>query len=169
MTGGRQCLRRTCKYANYCWQHAKKVLGLQIRPSEIPGAGDGLYAAKEFKRGVKITDYGGRLYNRHEDIPPERDDYVVQVGTRFLEHSQPQDGYGRWANHCRQQDIKAGYCQGNNSQIAEPRTGDNAFLRATHRIDPGDEIYTSYGRSYWAKKRGTSSPPRRARGRRRKK
>lgn len=157
MTETRQCSRRTCKYAQYCWQHAKKVVGLQIRKSRIQGAGQGLFAARNFPSDSIVAYYGGRYFQRRKNIPVKYDDYVLQIdGGGFLEHSRPQDGYARWVNHCRAKDIKDGNCEGNNTDIVATEDKKGAFLKVKPEVEiqRGDEIFTSYGTNYW------NQPPR---------
>ena len=47
--GNQRCKRNTCKMLPFCWQHAQIVLGVKVAPSTIPGAGNGLFATREFK------------------------------------------------------------------------------------------------------------------------
>jgi len=48
---GRRCKKRTCK-SPYCWIHLKYKLGYRIRPSQLPGAGDGLWYDPPIKQKV---------------------------------------------------------------------------------------------------------------------
>ena len=70
---GNRCRLRTCK-GRKCWIHTKKDEGLRIKPSQIPNAGEGLYATKRFAKGERIADYTGEKMTR------------VQVGNRYPGH-----------------------------------------------------------------------------------
>ena len=50
-TGGR-CRRRTKKQLPYCYEHARTMLHVDIRPSTIPGAGKGLFALKQLIQAI---------------------------------------------------------------------------------------------------------------------
>ena len=58
---GTRCSRRTCKTFPYCWQHLLSECGLKVKRSTIPGAGQGLFAVKDFKAGTRISRYTGDI------------------------------------------------------------------------------------------------------------
>lgn len=41
---GTQCKKTTCKYLPTCYQHTKSIYHLEVKPSRIPNAGNGLFA-----------------------------------------------------------------------------------------------------------------------------
>lgn len=45
---GPRCQRTTFRHP-FCLQHCRQLLGLEVRPSGLPGAGCGLFAAVDFK------------------------------------------------------------------------------------------------------------------------
>ena len=106
----RRCSRRTCLYANKCWQHTKKSDYVQIRPSAIKDAGLGL-----FWTGPNLHNPTNALrklftYARLEDFVSE-----AEMNTRYPGDTQAvyawcrnehdcfdsrstQSGLGRWIN-----------------------------------------------------------------------
>ena len=55
---GSRCRNRTCR-GDKCWQHLKRDSGLRVRPSQIQGAGMGLWTTRRFKPNEKIGKYTG--------------------------------------------------------------------------------------------------------------
>ena len=43
---GQRCKRNTCLRYPYCYQHQKKIEGLELKQSRIPDAGKGAFATK---------------------------------------------------------------------------------------------------------------------------
>jgi hypothetical protein len=61
---GSQCQRNTRKQLPYCYQHARSLLGLEIKDSTIPNAGLGVFAAKPFAVHEVITPYVGETLTK---------------------------------------------------------------------------------------------------------
>lgn len=57
-TRGHACRRRSFRHP-YCLQHAGHILGLTVGPSQIPGAGCGLFAVRSFRKGDVLLPYTG--------------------------------------------------------------------------------------------------------------
>ena len=98
---GDRCTRRTCKYSKYCYQHAKKLDGLRVTQSNIPNAGLGLFATKQFRKGQKVADYGGQIVSTasYRENPSG---YGIQINRAVIldAKSQTQGGLGlrpRWS------------------------------------------------------------------------
>jgi uncharacterized protein len=145
--GGVRCSRTTCQTARYCWQHLIKESGLRVRRSSIPRAGLGLYAEKDYPKGKLIGAYTGDIIDKAElDKRYGKNTQAAYVlGTaknRFIDARSTQSCVARYANGCD-----------------KPRSGSKvkcnadfttrANLRATRKIEKGDEIFARYGRSYW--------------------
>ena len=152
---GNECTRQTCKYSKYCWQHTKQISGLKLAPSKIANAGDGLFTTREFKRGHKITNYGGVEYTL-EDWKKLSGSYGAKFRGKILDaRSTQSDGLGRWANDCRGDTVGCtknnatwSTFNGNNKKGLPPKLS----LRAKVNIPIGDEVYVSYGKAYWQRK-----------------
>lgn len=50
---GMPCKRKTCKYAPFCSSHTK----VEVKRSGIAGAGQGLFAKVDLKKGEVVADY----------------------------------------------------------------------------------------------------------------
>lgn len=130
--------------------------GVEIKPSLIEGAGNGLFARVAFDINDYITEYDGECIDRSEamSLPADQTTHFRSIDSdRVISgFKDPNEAIGRggasFANDTRSQD-------GNNSMFEQ--VWDNklathrVFLRATSRIEPGDEICVSYGRDYWRK------------------
>ncbi|ARR75002.1 hypothetical protein SAGO17_0083 [Mimivirus AB-566-O17] len=56
---GVRCKNKLGLYPIYCWLHTRRIHNLQIKKSQIPNAGNGLYTGDEgFKKGDIIFRYG---------------------------------------------------------------------------------------------------------------
>lgn len=74
-TSGSRCRARVCIGLPYCHVHSKTILHLRIGPSNIAGAGKGLFAfggkgatqdTIVFRTRDRIVDYTGKLMSRAE-------------------------------------------------------------------------------------------------------
>ena len=137
---GNRCRKRTCR-SGLCWQHLKRDSGLRIRPSGVPGAGLGLFAAAEFKRGDVIAPYEGEKLTRRrvdERYGDETAQYVLcRDAAHCVDASASNASAARFANDARGSDKR------NNARYR----GFN--IAATRTVRPGDEILVPYGREYW--------------------
>ena len=139
---GTQCKRRTCR-TNLCFQHLKSMQGLQLKKSNIPNAGLGLFATKPFRNNDKIAEYTGDV-----SAVPIQGDYVYKASnTTFIDAKRTNTAAGRFGNACRAVDRP--HCSGNNAKIVYDRARHNAAVKATKTIRPNQEIYVSYGPAYF--------------------
>lgn len=147
-SNGNQCSRTTCKYPALCWQHSKTQAGLKIAPSRIPGAGQGLFATREFKKGQTICLYGD-VNTTSEEYEENQSGYGVQYSRdEVADAASTQAGIGRYADDCKVAN-RPHACAGNNARFAINRRARRVTLKATKKIKVGDEIYVPYGRQYW--------------------
>ena len=63
---GTRCKRHTCVRYPYCYQHLRLIDGLELKDSEIPNSGTGVFATKDFPlkqkdKGSKKKKKGGRV------------------------------------------------------------------------------------------------------------
>lgn len=152
-----RCLRKTCNGGPRCWQHTRLMLGLKVGPSGVAGAGKGLRATRSFRRGDFVSPYYAdvKTDDQLDEIYGEGDDalapYALKVnsaarnGEPLVYDARRTDaGYARYANDCRPENRRSRQCRGNNAAF-EP----NGYLRALRDIRPGEEVFASYGASYW--------------------
>lgn len=148
---GTQCSRTTCKYSDYCWQHAKRYVGLKIGDSTIQAADQGLFVTRPFNKDDVVARYDGEwiprtVWDRHEgDYGADWDDDTV------IDARSTQASYGRWPNDCREGDN----CGGNNLRWSKyygnRRRGipPRLTLKAKRDLNAGEEVYVDYGATYW--------------------
>ena len=85
---GERCKNHTCRNVNYCWIHLRKIDGLAIKDSDIPNAGKGVFATRDFP--LKQKDKGSKkpiAYYSAKEITHEPDPfsaYVLQVNKREI-------------------------------------------------------------------------------------
>lgn len=140
---GGQCAARTRK-GQYCWTHTRAIEGLRIRASSIPGAGLGLWATKRFEAGDPITPYSGDLVPLHHD--EVGGPYYLQLNRhRAIDAARTNTASGRYANDARGSNPRQGP---NAALVLDTRRGVGR-VKATAAINPGQEIFVSYGPSYW--------------------
>ena len=147
---GDDCKRRT-RRSVYCWQHLQALSNLRIKPSNIPGAGLGLWTGpKPFKKNVTVAEYTGPVVR---DVTDEQvgGGYALQLSKNAVIAGGGSSNTGSFANDCRPTDRKQGLCSINTRLSVNPRTG-SARLVSTKRIPPHTEVTASYGRSYWPDK-----------------
>ena len=146
---GARCKRRTAR-SPYCWTHLEKEQHLRIKPSQIPGAGMGLYTTVARPAHRMIAPYTGRHVTRPEDTYTGH--YVVQLNSppqappyKYVDANYSTDGAGRFANNARRNDHFT-----NNSHLSPDRQHpNNAKVVASRRIPAGREIFARYGQGYW--------------------
>jgi SET domain-containing protein len=145
---GKRCSRTTCKYFKFCYQHAKSILGLQIKKSTIPNTGQGLFTLKEIKKNEDITEYNGVKMTVEEANRKEESGYALLINKdTVIDGKSTQSCLGRYANMCRS--LNKPHCKGNNARFVINQKTKKVVLRATKKIKIGEEIFVSYGRSYW--------------------
>lgn len=146
---GGQCSRRTCKYHKYCYQHSKAIAGLSIKKSRLPNSGNGLFAEKDFKKKEIVALYGDKE-TREAETDEEKSGYGWETKKGWIvDGASTQSGMGRWANMCRQQNVKGRLCKGNNVKYVISRNPFKVRYKALKNIKRGEEIYVSYGRDYF--------------------
>lgn len=129
----------------------------QVKPSTIPGAGYGLFAAKAVPQaGVNLTVYGGdyyrtkRQYWRDTGDTDDSNRYIL----RLKDSAALLDGrigfylreQGRWANTMPTE----AQCNASYVEITDRESGDFWQMRieSTRAIAAGEEIFAWYGEEY---------------------
>ena len=137
---GTQCNRNTRKQLPYCFQHARSLLGLEIKDSTIPNAGLGVFATKPFAVNEAISPYIGETLTKTQmeerygqDVAP----YALKLSKNRFIDSACKRGTGSFIN------TKPGH---NNARFSVHHT--SATVRATRPIPAGKEIFVTYGPRY---------------------
>lgn len=141
-TGGR-CRRRTKKQLPYCYEHARSLLHVDIRPSTIPGAGLGLFALKEFKKDDLIAPYKGEIITKAQMDERYGDGlakYALQINKNTYIDSACQRGTASFINtNPRKNNARFSVYSGRSGYPP------GASVRATKTIPEGAEIFVDYG------------------------
>lgn len=119
---------------------------VRIGSSCIPGAGKGLFAEEDIKRGQLILVIQGHRISAEEIEEMEAEnDYLIEIndGTGdCIEVS----GEARYANDAKGINCLPGLV--NNAQFCSLEDH-SMYLEATRRITKGQEILVNYGNGYW--------------------
>lgn len=124
---------------------------LSIRKSQLPSAGMGLWAERNFKRGDIIVIYDGEKISwkeceRRNQAQEGYGSYYLFISKRICIDAQYTIwAKGRYANDAAGLCRIAGLRNNSNYEIIKG----NVFIKASRNIKAGEEIFVSYGRSYW--------------------
>ena len=125
---------------------------LNIKKSQIPSAGQGLWAEKDFKRGEIIVKYDGdkitwKECERRNEAQEGYGGYYLYISKRNCIDAQ----YTNWAQG-RYANDAAGLCriEGLRNNARYEIIKGEAFIKASRNIKAGEEILVSYGRGYWS-------------------
>lgn len=145
---GRRCRART-KADHYCHMHAGEQAGVYVDASRIPGARNGLYAGRNFKKNEVVTTYAGKIVNQaylDRKYPGAPAEYALRVGPdRYLDAEKPTTCFGRFINSSG--GGNKGFRQAN-VRFCQPPRGHQATqsnIRANRNIKSGQELLVSYG------------------------
>jgi len=110
----------------------------------VQGAGEGLFATRVFEAGEALGEYYGQVLSLWQAMNLDNRDYLMggfglnaHVNAHFAVNSP-----ARYVND-NFDSAKLNACFEKNKATRR------ATLMATQRIQPGEEIYASYGESYW--------------------
>ena len=129
---GSRCKRATCKFAPFCWSHSPVEVGLG-------SFGRGLIAKRDMKKNQVIANY------KQCPVTEKRNDvnrcHLWTDGTRgapIYDGSNVKKCIAGMANASR---------SGRPAKNASIRR--SGQIRAIKRIKKGDEVYVTYGPSFW--------------------
>jgi hypothetical protein len=123
---------------------------LRVKASQIPNAGKGLYVLTEKKKGELVALFRGEVlsYEAAEQRAAKNEDgYFINMSNGTILDSMPVECFAKYANDAHglgKTKFKS------NAQIQLSGKDDIAFLIALRDIKAGEEVFTSYGRKYWA-------------------
>ena len=159
-------LKGTCTDVskNYCGRNSSTVgNGVEVRLSNIPNAGFGLFTTKNFKKGDTITEYDGKIIDRRTALQlrsEHKDTHLVALTTQHSAidglkkpiHGRGGASFANDINDTRRYNVV--FCKTFKviPGLQDTRTGDfsdltRVFLKATRDIQNGEEIYVNYGKS----------------------
>lgn len=142
------CEDGTTSRGPYCKRCADASLGLMVAESTFPSFGLGLFATKPFSKYEIIDRYKGELHSRTvcDLLFPGKTKLIYGIT----------NGYGDTVNawkstHClaRFANDSRGTEKKNNAVFIS--TKKKVYLEALRDINPGEEIFASYGEAYFKK------------------
>lgn len=122
---------------------------VEIKNSNIPNSGQGLFAKKRIKKGDFICWYFGVLIeNSVVENGYYDSDYLIKnpFTNLIIDAEDPLSCFGRYIND------GLGNSQ-NNSKFDFYEDTTSGVIISTKNIKKGDEIYISYGMDYWTEPR----------------
>ncbi|HEX8461043.1 MAG TPA: SET domain-containing protein-lysine N-methyltransferase [Segetibacter sp.] len=119
---------------------------LEVKESNIPGAGKGLFTKEFIPKGTRITEYKGRIRTWKAVENEDGNYYIFYVNEDcVIDASRQKKVLARYINDAKGlQKIKG---LTNNAQFVVD--GLQAFVEAKKDIPAGAEIFVGYGKEYW--------------------
>ncbi|KAL3658126.1 hypothetical protein V7S43_016969 [Phytophthora oleae] len=118
--------------------------GVEVRDSNIPGAGKGLFATKLHPRGSTVCVYSGEVLPNEAAWKLKDKAYLMKLGDGvYVDALNCPNVLARYINDCR------GHCGGFNVHFQKRPEDGKADVVAMRDIQPGQELYVNYGRLYW--------------------
>ena len=120
---------------------------LQVRKSQLPGTGKGLFTKIDIRKGTRIVEYKGRLH-RWQDIKHEdgHNGYLLYISPSAVINAQGTlKLIGRYANDANGL-VRVDSLRNNSEYVT---VGSRCFITATKNIKKGEEVFVRYGKEYW--------------------
>lgn len=123
------------------------VLGLCVKESSVPGAGQGVFATRRFPEGTLLCKYHGELLTHEQKVERYPGDitgpYAIDVGKDgHAIDGIAVRGIGPMINHAPEgKSPNAEYVENDDGNLT-------VSIFATCPIKPGEEIFTEYGEQY---------------------
>lgn len=128
---------------------------VKVAESLIPGAGKGLFAEENIKKGQAIMEVTGpRRLASEIDTHYADNDYLLELNDGTGDCIEVMDG-SRYANDAKGFVIIPGL--ENNAEFCS-RDDHSMYLEATRNIKAGEEILVDYGPDYWREFRSQFQP-----------
>lgn len=152
---GLQCKRSVSIGAPLCTAHTRSVFGLEVRPSGIDGAGNGLFTTRAREAGALLCPYPGRWFRAKDLHPDWAADYAYTTADGvWVIDALGLRGIGSLANTAltRRPDASGNLVsdpEACNATITDVWDPDHRFykvvVQATRPLRRGEEILVNYG------------------------
>jgi SET domain-containing protein len=150
----RRCLDQSCSklldlYPSFCNEHGPIAYEMEVKESKLPGAGLGLFTKVDLSAGDFIALYHADVKVAEGD--EENNDYCLEIPSQLhngvtlvVDAGKVGSTLGRYAN-----DSRDGAQNANFAFQRSERGYMVPFIKALRLIRDGEEIFVSYGQSYW--------------------
>lgn len=126
-------------------------MNLEIKKSQIPNAGMGLYTHQLIKRGEVVVEYKGEVITWAQC--QKRNDALEGVGAYYFYISDRKcvdalhtpEALARYANDAAGIVRIEGYRNNARFEVIKGKP----YIVASRNIKPGEEVFVSYGKVYW--------------------
>ncbi len=121
----------------------------EVKKSQIPGAGKGLFTNKDIKKGERIIEYLGEIITGAEcnrRAAADKFGYIFEVTkNKFIDAYQTPEALARYANDAK----GLTKVKGINNNCCYEVWKSRGWILAEKNIKAGSEILVSYGAEYW--------------------
>lgn len=124
-------------------ERARAFVKVEIRPSTVRGAGQGLFALERIEAGVTIGEYTGDVVDSRWRAMRLRDrSYLAPTCDTafFIDALRRPEVMMRYLCHHPRKEKR-------NAQFMDQ--GIRKFVVTTRPVDPGEELFIGYGDTYW--------------------
>lgn len=119
---------------------------LEVKASNLPGAGSGLFSKIAIAAGERIIEYTGRIRTWKEVKNEDDNMYILFVTNKhIIDAKKRKNSLGRYINDANGLIKIKGFT--NNTQFV--REGNRIFVEAIKNIPEGSELFVGYGKDYW--------------------
>ncbi|MFN0189454.1 MAG: SET domain-containing protein [Bacteroidia bacterium] len=120
---------------------------LEVKVSQLPATGKGLFTKIDIQKGTRIVEYKGFLH-RWKDVKHEDgyNGYLLYIHSNAVINAEGTlKLMGRYANDANGI-VKIDGLRNNSEYVT---VGSRCFITATKNIKKGEEIFVKYGNEYW--------------------
>jgi uncharacterized protein len=119
---------------------------LEIRESNIPGAGKGLFTTVFIPKGTRIIEYKGKI-RTWKEVQNDDGNYYIFYVTRnhIIDAGRVKKSMARYLNDAK--GLKKIKGLNNNTEFVRDKL--RVFIDATKDIPAGSELFVGYGKEYW--------------------
>jgi hypothetical protein len=124
-------------------ERARAFVKVEVRPSTISGAGQGLFALERIEARVTIGEYTGDIVDSVSKVLRLRDKAYVALTADpaiCIDALRRPEVMMRYICHHPQQEKR---------NVHFRNQGSRKFVETTRPVDPGDELFTDYSDIYW--------------------
>ena len=119
---------------------------LEVKPSTIPGAGNGLFTKVAIEKGTRIVEYKGRITTWKEVEWDSDNKYIYTINPKHVIDAQRTlKALARYANDAK----GLTKVKGLNNNCVYVNDGLRAYIESVKPIPAGAEILVAYGKDYW--------------------